>query len=137
MPTGTAATIKGLVDSSPDHSLLVDAAAYYAQRALPPKGLDSETLFDSPRGQAMIRTAVRGTTLAPHFHASSDEIMVILAGRGELLIDGQWLPTQAGHLHVCPRGIIHGTRALEEDLRFLSIFTPKLPAGGDINWSAQ
>jgi quercetin dioxygenase-like cupin family protein len=130
MPTA----LKGLIDSTPDHSLLVDALRYYAERTLPEKGLDSETVFDSPRGQAMMRTAVRGTTLAPHFHATTDEIVVVLGGRGELLIDGAWLPVEAGHVHVCPRGIIHGTRALEEDLRFLSVFTPRLPQGGDINW---
>ena len=30
--------------------------------------------------------------------------------------------------------IIHDTRALEENLQYLSIFTPHLPAGTDINW---
>jgi quercetin dioxygenase-like cupin family protein len=39
-----------------------------------------------------------------------------------------------GDVHVCPRGIVHDTRALEENLQYLSIFTPHLPAGTDINW---
>jgi len=35
---------------------------------------------------------------------------------------------------VCPRGIVHSTRAPEADLQFISIFAPHLPTGTDINW---
>jgi quercetin dioxygenase-like cupin family protein len=60
---------------------------------------------------------------------------VVTGGRGELFVNGVWVPVETGDLHVCPRGIVHDTRALEEHLHFLSIFTPHLPPGGDINWT--
>lgn len=126
--------LKGLIDSTPDVAMLVDIAGYYAKRSLPATGMDSDTIYDCPRTQLMIRTAVKGTTIGTHFHTVSDEYVVVVGGRGELLINGEWKPVQAGHVHVNPRGIIHDTRALEENLQYLSIFTPHLPTGTDINW---
>jgi quercetin dioxygenase-like cupin family protein len=80
-----------------------------------------------------IRTAVKGTSVGAHYHSTADEIVYIVGGSGELLINGKWLAVKAGDLHVNPRGNVHDTRALAEDLRFISIFTPQLPAGGDAN----
>jgi phosphoglycerate kinase len=78
--------------------------------------------------------AVKGTTIGTHFHSVVDEMVVVVGGRGELLINGEWRPVQRGAVHVCPRGIVHDTRALLEHLQFLSIFAPHPPPGGDINW---
>ena len=36
-------------------------------------------------------------------------------------------------IHVNPRGIVHDLRALNEDVQFISVFTPQLPPGGDTN----
>jgi len=126
--------LKGLIDSTPDVSVLVNLPEHYAGRQLPATGVDSHVAFDCPRTQLMIRTAVKGTTIGTHFHTVSDEIVVVVGGRGEILVNGQWRPVKAGDVHVCPRGIVHDTRALEEDLQYLSIFTPHLPPGTDINW---
>ena len=126
--------LKGLVDSNPDVALLVDLAEYYGKRPLPEKGIDSEVVFESPRSQMMIRTAVKGTRIGTHFHTVSDEYVIVVGGRGELLINGVWRPVKLGDVHVCPRGIVHDTRALEENLQYLSVFTPHLPPGTDINW---
>lgn len=125
---------KGLIDSKPDVALLLDLAEYYEARKLPDTGVDSEVAFDSPRTQLMVRTAVKGTVIAEHWHSVTDEIVLVVGGAGEILVNNEWRPVKRGDLHVCPRGIVHGTKALREDLRFLSIFTPHLPPGGDINW---
>jgi len=125
--------LKGLIDSTPGESVLVHLAEHHAGRTLPDTGVDSHLAFDSPRTQLMIRTLVQGSTIAAHFHTVCDEIVVITGGHGELLINGEWIPVQAGDVHVCPRGIVHSTRAPEEGLQFLSIFAPHLPTGTDIN----
>jgi len=91
-------------------------------------------VYDCPRTQLMIRTAVKGTSIGKHFHTVCDEYVIVVGGKGEILVNGEWKPVKMGDVHVCPRGIIHDTRALEEDLQYLSIFTPHLPAGTDINW---
>ena len=126
--------LKGLIDSKPDIAMLVRLAEYYERRALPAQGIDSDTFYECPRTQLMIRTAVRGARIGAHFHTVADEIVVVVGGRGEILVNGVWMPVQAGDVHVCPRGIVHDTRALGENLRYLSIFTPRLPPGTDINW---
>jgi len=134
MTTYTPGSLKGLIDSTPDVALLLTLGDYYAKRKLPESGVDSDVIYDCPRTQVMVRTAVKGTTIGTHFHTVSDEIVVVVGGRGELLINGDWKPVKTGDIHVNPRGIIHDTRALEENLQYLSIFTPHLPPGTDINW---
>jgi quercetin dioxygenase-like cupin family protein len=126
--------LKGLIDSTPDVSVLLDLGEFYAGRALPAAGVDSQVAYDCPRTQLMIRTAVKGTSIGNHFHTVSDEMVIVVGGKGEILVNGEWKPVKAGDVHVCPRGIIHDTRALDENLQYLSIFTPHLPPGGDINW---
>jgi quercetin dioxygenase-like cupin family protein len=91
---------------------------------------------------ALLTVAVAGRAHAAHdllrrhahFHTVADEYVVVTGGSGELLINGVWRPVKAGDVHVCPRGIVHATRALGENLQYLSIFTPHLPPGTDINW---
>ena len=134
MPACLPGDVKGLIDSSPALSVLLNLDAHHAGRTLPEKGVDSQQVFESPRGQVMVRTAVKGTTIGTHFHSVCDEIVVVTGGRGELLINGEWQPVKAGDVHVCPRGVAHDTRAPEQDLQFISIFTPHLPPGTDINW---
>ena len=124
----------GLLDSSPPTAVLVSLLEYYARRQLPASGVDSESAFESPRSQVMIRTAVKGTAIGAHFHSVCDEYVLVISGSGELLVNGEWRAVGPGELHVCPRGVVHDTRALHENLQYLSIFTPHLPPGTDINW---
>jgi quercetin dioxygenase-like cupin family protein len=125
---------KGLIDSSPAVALLLRLGDHYAARALPATGIDSHLLYECPRSQVMVRTAVKGSAIGAHFHAVSDEIVVVTGGAGELLVNGEWRPVKAGDVHVNPRGIVHDTRALGEHLHYLSIFTPRMPPGNDINF---
>jgi quercetin dioxygenase-like cupin family protein len=125
---------QGLIDSNPAVATLLDLAGYYAVRVLPGTGVDSEIVFEGPRSQMMVRTCVQGTTIGHHWHSVTDEYVIVVGGRGEILVNGEWKPVKAGQVHVNPRGIVHDTRALEENLQYLSIFTPHLPPGGDINW---
>jgi quercetin dioxygenase-like cupin family protein len=83
---------KGLLDSTPAVSVLLELAESYARRTLPPAGVDTEPVFDSPRGQVLVRTCVQGTTIGAHFHSVVDEIVLVVGGRGELLIDINWVP---------------------------------------------
>jgi quercetin dioxygenase-like cupin family protein len=126
--------LKGLVDSTPNVAVLLNLADFYSKRQLPEKGVDSEIVYDCPRTQIMIRTAVKGTHIGGHFHTVSDEIVIVVGGSGEILVNGEWKAVKQGDVHICPRGIVHDTRALHENLQYISIFTPHLPPGTDINW---
>ena len=121
------------MDSTPDRAILLNLSEYFGQRTLPAAGLDSEGFYDCPRTQLLVRTAVKGTRIGKHFHTVCDEYVIVVGGRGELLVNGEWRPVGMGDVHVCPRGIVHDTRALDENLQYLSIFTPHLPPGTDLN----
>ena len=135
VPAGTAAQIpKGLVDSKPDQAILIDLDEWYKTHPAPGKpALVSETVFASPRSALMIRTGGKGRVTTSHYHTVADEIVLIVGGGGEMLINGKWTPVKAGDLHVNPRGIIHNSRNPNEDSRFISIFTPQQPPGSDLN----
>ena len=63
----TPGDLKGLIDSTPGVALLVRLAEYYEGRALPEKGIDSDTAYDCPRTQLMIRTAVKGSRIGTRY----------------------------------------------------------------------
>jgi quercetin dioxygenase-like cupin family protein len=132
---GLAAEIpKGLVDSKPDQAILINLDEWYKTHPSPGKpGIVTEIVFTSPRSVVMIRTAGKGTAAGSHFHSTTDEIVLVVGGSGELLINGNWTPVKAGDIHILPRGIIHDARCPNEDLRFISVFTPSPPPGGDVN----
>jgi quercetin dioxygenase-like cupin family protein len=132
---GLAAEVpKGLVDSKPDQAILINLDEWYKGHPSPGKpGIVGETVFASPRSMVMIRTAGKGTAVGSHFHSTTDEMVLVIGGSGELLINGKWTPVKAGDIHVLPRGNVHDARCPNEDLRFISVFTPALPPGADIN----
>ena len=126
----------GLVDSTPGDAVLVNFDDWYAANAKPyePKIL-SKTIFTSPRAIVMIRDAGKGTNINGHFHSTTDEVVIVMGGSGEIMINGVWTAVKTGDVHINPRGNIHATRVLgSEDLKFVSIFTPVLPASGDTNF---
>jgi quercetin dioxygenase-like cupin family protein len=125
----------GLIDSKPDKAVLVNLDEFYAQHpSTNKKTMLTETIFSSPRVLVTVRTGEKEFEVKPHFHATSDEIVIIIKGSGEMLINGKWVQVKAGDIHVNPRGVVHSTRAPKEDLKFISIFTPQLPPGGDANF---
>ena len=128
MTTYTPGMLKGLIDSTPDVSILLNLSEHFAGRALPATGVDSHVAYDCPRTQLMVRTAVKGTTIGTHFHTVADEIVVVVGGKGQILVNGEWKAVKTGDVHVCPRGIIHDTRALDEDLR-IPVDLHTAPAG--------
>jgi quercetin dioxygenase-like cupin family protein len=126
---------KGLVDSKPAEAININLDDWYAKHPIgDKKGLIVDTVYSSPRTMVTIRTGVKGWVSGAHYHATSDEIVVVVGGKGEILLNGKWVPVKAGDIHVCPRGIVHDTRALDENFRFLSIYSPQLPPGGDANF---
>ena len=126
---------KGLVDSSPNKAIVMNFDEWYANNKRPddPK-ISGAVIFNSPRSMVAFRDAGKGTVVPSHFHATADEILIITGGSGQLLVNGEWIAVKSGDVHINPRGIIHAARAgKDEDLRFIQVFTPVQPAGGDTN----
>ena len=120
------------IDSVPDHAFLTNLDQWLAENPVKtgekPK---MAKVFESPRSAVFLINS-NGLVLPKHFHTSADEIVVIYKGKGEMLIDGKWVPVKAGDVHVNPRGAVHATRCTPgEQLSIVSIFTPPQAGGND------
>ncbi len=63
-----------------------------------------------------------GAATPPHSH-DCDEVVLCLAGTGELAIDGEWQPFTADCTLVLPRGLVHQFRNVgSQPLETLGIF---------------
>jgi len=99
-----------LLDASADTGLLIHVDEFYA--AHPIQGADvscGENVFESPRVQVSVVTN-QGPLIGLHYHATSDEIVYVHKGEGEMYVGGKWVPVKAGDIHVNPRGVVHATR---------------------------
>jgi mannose-6-phosphate isomerase-like protein (cupin superfamily) len=94
--------------------------------------LDGSTirvLLDARLGGAS-RQSLAEATLAPgqatrrHHHARAEEIYVVLAGGGEIEVDGEQRPVGPGDAVLIPAGASHRIRAGGEELRFLCCCAP-------------
>ena len=64
-----------------------------------------------------------GQTTQRHYHAATEEIYVVVAGRGEMEVDGDRREIGVGDAVLIPPGAWHEIRALEP-LRFLCCCAP-------------
>jgi mannose-6-phosphate isomerase-like protein (cupin superfamily) len=95
--------------------------------------LDGSTirvLLDARLGGA-VEQSLAEATLAPgqatqrHFHARTEEIYVVLAGSGELEVDGERRAVEPGDAALIPPGARHQIRASGDgELRFLCCCAP-------------
>ena len=66
-----------------------------------------------------------GQATVRHYHAESEEIYFLLAGRGELELDGERCEVEPGDAILIPRGAWHRIHALgDESLRLLCCCAP-------------
>ena len=121
------------VDSTPDRALLLHLEEWFGAHPLNAgQTIQGEKVFQSPR-HTMTLVILKDPVpaIGKHLHTSTDEIIVVLKGKGEMLINGEWRPVNAGDLHVCPRGIPHATRTVGDgEMWMIAIVTPPQPAGG-------
>lgn len=121
-----------LIDTKYDKGQVISLPEFYASHPLkagePTRG---DVVFESPRSQIVVVTN-HGPLIGLHYHQSAEEIVFVYKGKGEMYIDGKWVPVKAGDLHINPRGVIHATRVVgNEDLYVYSVFTPPQAGGND------
>lgn len=60
-----------------------------------------------------------------HYHRRSAELYYVLAGQGQISLDGQWHDVASGSIVHIPPGVIHGARG---EMRVLVIGIPDIAA---------
>lgn len=120
---GLAAPIaQHLIDGTPGEGILINPEQFF--KANPAKKENQfDEIYRSPR--AVVNFArINGPFIGKHIHTETDEIVYVLKGKGEVYLNGKWVPMKAGDLHICPRGIAHTTRAIDkEGFEAIAIFT--------------
>ncbi len=90
-----------------------------------PDKMGKSTLFASPRLLVGLNTFEPGQEHGLHAHAGMDKLYVVLAGRGQFLLEGRELAMETGMLLVAPEGVPHGIRnAGDERLVVLAVLAP-------------
>jgi len=122
---------KQLLDAKPQEGLLLDVEKWFQEHPIKGRLTNFETVFKSPRGEVLFLRA-KGAYLASHSHSQVDELVYIYKGRGEVYLNGKWVPCQAGEFHTAPRGVAHALRTDGvEELWLICIFTDPIPPLGD------
>jgi len=68
-----------------------------------------------------------GAEVKPHFHKTHDEIVYVIKGSGQMLVNNKWIDVKPGTVHFNPMNKVHSTRNTGKDpLVVLSIFTPSM-----------
>ena len=86
--------------------------------------LDAETA--AARHQSLAEAVLTpGQATARHYHGETEEIYFMLAGRGEMEVDGDRAVVEPGDAVLIPPGAWHQIRATGSDeLRFLCLCAP-------------
>ena len=70
---------------------------------------------------------IEGAEVKPHLHKTHDEMVYVLKGSGQMLINGKWMDVKPGTFHFNPMNKVHATRNTgKEHLVIFSIFTPSM-----------
>lgn len=68
-----------------------------------------------------------GEGFEPHVHPLSEELLIVIKGKGEVFLGDRWIKVQQGDIVYAPEGVPHGTRNPKdsgEDLVMVGIGIP-------------
>ena len=75
-----------------------------------PEGVTRTRLFDHEELRAELVTMPPGTEIALHVHEHAHELFDVIAGQGQIIVDGQELFGSPGKCVLVKAGIPHGLR---------------------------
>ena len=118
-----------LIDTQFKKGMIITLDEWSASHPIPAgESMRVDLPVGTPRFQMTIGQKPK---LDAHFHGSSDEIIYVYKGVGEMLVKGEWVKVKAGEIHFNPRGFIHGIRPVSDDFKISAVFTPPQANGND------
>lgn len=88
--------------------------------------------------KVMYEKLVPGGQIYPHTH-NVGEVIFIIAGNVEFLVNGEWLPYSAGDTVIAPAGAVHSVRNISpnQDSEQISYFIPMAQGLIDIGMTTE
>lgn len=79
-----------------------------------PGGLGVKMILTPMTGSRMVGITAGfhqpGQSFEPHVHPVSEEILIVMKGKGQMFLKDRWLDVQEGDIVYAPEGVPHGTR---------------------------
>ena len=88
----------------------------------------------SQRSQLVTMNLGPGEAIGEEHHDDADQLLYIVSGRGEAVLDGEVEPMGPGQLVYVPAGVRHDIRnAADEPLRLWTVYTPPEHPDGTVH----
>lgn len=88
-------------------------------------------LATGPHMQVVIMSIPAGGEIGEETHADNDQVLYLVAGRGEVILNGVAEPFETGDVVLVPAGTMHNfTAASNEPLKIITVYAPAHHADG-------
>lgn len=92
-----------------------------------------KVLFTDDKSQLVLMSLPAGTEIPKEIH-KADQIIMIIEGSGQAILDGTATPFSKGHTLIVPMGTTHTIMNTgSSDLKLISVYTPPQHAPGTIH----
>lgn len=108
------------------------------QRAYVKAGIEVRMLVED--GDAYLGKLVfaQGTYVAAHRHETSEELITLTSGEGEMLIEGKAVRLKAGDAVRIPKNVVHDFRVLGAGaVEAVQVYTPRGPEARFRSWPTK
>lgn len=108
------------------------------QRAYVKAGIEVRMLVED--GDAYLGKLVfaPGTHVAPHRHETSEELITLTSGEGEMLIAGKPVRLKAGDAVRIPKNVVHDFRVIgEAKVEAVQVYSPRGPEDRFRSWPTR
>lgn len=93
-----------------------------------------KVIFTGNQSQLVLMSLLPGEDIGEETHATSDQILFIVKGEGEAIVDGQATPIHKKSVVYVPSGNRHNIKNnTEEDMKLYTIYAPAAHKDGTIH----
>lgn len=92
-----------------------------------------QVLSTGEHTQIVIMSIPAGGEIGEEIHADNDQVLYLVEGAGEVVLDGQSSGFNAGDLVLVPAGIKHNFIAKDSDMKIITAYSPPHHPEGTIH----
>lgn len=93
-----------------------------------------QVLATGPHLQVVIMSIPAGGEIGEETHPDNDQVLYLVAGSGQVILEGQAEPFETGDVVLVPAGTKHNfTAAADKELKIITVYAPPHHADGLIH----